>query len=249
FQSGLKRSQGRMEQFKRQAIVAFAAASAADVGAFMAISGAANRADTQIKAPTSYGIPIDAPRRPSHAAEPSRSSTEEAGKAAQRTARAVNYAMTGVDNESVRAFEQLGVALKNADGSARDVEGILGDVAEKFAAMPDGATKTALAIEMFGRSGANLIPMLNAGREGLAAMGDEAERLGLVFSENTARSAERFNDNLTRLSRVMTGFWNQVLANVIEGFAQLTDRLVAASQQGGLFEGAINAISGAFNGL
>lgn len=249
FQSGLKRSQGGMEQFKRQAMVAFAAASAAAVGAFMAIQGAANRADQQIKAASSYGIPIEQLGRLSHAAELSGSSMEEVGKAAQRTARAVNYAMTGVTNESTRAFEQIGIALTNTDGTARDVEGILGDVAERFASMPDGATKTALAVEMFGRSGANLIPMLNAGRDGLAEMGDEAERLGLVFSENTARSSERFNDNLTRLSRTMTGLWNQVLANVIEGFAQLTDRIVATSQQGGLFDGVINTISGAMNGL
>jgi len=249
FQSGLKRSQGGMEQFKRQAMVAFAAASAAAIGAFAAIQGAANRADEQIKAAASYGIPIEQLGRLSYAAELSGSSMEEVGKAAQRTARAVNYAMTGVTNESTRAFEQIGIALTNTDGTARDVEGILGDVAERFASMPDGATKTALAVEMFGRSGANLIPTLNAGRDGLAQMGDEAERLGLVFSENTARSSERFNDNLTRLSRTMTGLWNQVLANVIEGFAQLTDRIVAASQQGGLFDGVIKAISGAMNGM
>ncbi|WP_417585142.1 hypothetical protein [Pelagibacterium sp.] len=230
-------------------MVAFAAASAAAVGAFMAIQGAANRADQQIKASSSYGIPIEQLGRLSHAAELSGASMEEVGKAAQRTARAVNYAMTGVTNESTRAFEQMGVALTNTDGTAREVEGILGDVAERFAAMPDGAQKTALAVEMFGRSGAKLIPMLNAGREGLRDMGDEAERLGLVFSENTARSSERFNDNILRLSRSMTGLWNQVLANVIEGFAQLTDKIVEATQQGGLFDGVINVISGSFNAL
>ncbi len=53
------------------------------------------------------------------------------------------------------------------------------DVAEALSRMPEGAEKTALAIAVFGRSGANLMPFLNSGRDGLAEMGAEAERLGL----------------------------------------------------------------------
>jgi len=247
FQQGLKQSETGMQKFAKAAAIGFAAAAAAATGAFMAISGAAQRADQQMKASQSFGIPIEQLGRLAHAAELSGSSMEEIGKVAQRTSRAVNDAMNGVANAGTRAFEQVGVALKNADGSGRDVEAILGDVAEQFANMPDGAQKTALAIEMFGRSGANLIPLLNQGREGLQAMGDEAERLGLVFDERTARASEQFNDNLLRLNRTMTGLWNQVLANVISGFAQLTDKIIASRQAGGGLDMAVMAISAGMN--
>jgi len=247
FQSGLKSSQSGMQNFAKAAAAGFAAAAAAATGAFMAIQGAAQRADDAFKASQSFGIPIEQLGRLQFAAEMSGSSLEEIGKAAQRTSRAVNDSMNGMVNAGTRAFDQLGVALTNADGTARDVEGILGDVAERFANMPDGAQKTALAIEMFGRTGSNLIPTLNMGRDGLREMGDEAERLGLVFDERTGRASEVFNDNMARLSATMTGLWNQVLVNVIGGFADLTNKIIAATQQGGQLDMVVKGISIAMN--
>ena len=249
FHQGLKRAESGAQRFAKAAAIALTAAAVAATGAFMAISGAAQRADRQMKASQSYGIPIEQLGRLAHAAELSGSSMEEVGKAGQRASRAVNDAMNGISNAGTRAFEQLGVALTNTNGSARDVESILGDVAEQFANMPDGAQKSALAIEMFGRSGANLIPLLNQGRQGLKDMGDEAEKLGLVFDERTGRASEQFNDNMLRLQRTMTGLWNQVLGNVIGGFAQLTDKIVASTQASGGLDLAVSAISAAMNVL
>ena len=50
------------------------------------------------------------------------------------------------------------------------------DLADVFASLPDSATKTALAVRLLGRSGADLIPLLNGGATRLA--GYRAERLG-----------------------------------------------------------------------
>ncbi|WP_424981601.1 hypothetical protein [Maritalea sp. S77] len=236
-----------MQKFAKVAAAGFAAASAAGAGAFAAISNRAQEADKQFKASQTLGVPIQQLGRLAHAAEMSGSSFDEVGKAAQRASRAVNDSMNGVSNAGTKAFEQLGIGLKTIDGEARGVEDILGDVAERFAKMPDGATKTALAIEMFGRSGANLIPMLNQGREGLKEMGDEAERLGLVFSGKTGRASEIFNDNISRMSKTFTGLWNMVLAKVIPSFVSLTNRMVAASQQGGILDKAVDGISAAMN--
>lgn len=248
-QRGVKESQAGIEKFAKAAAAGFATAAAAATGAFMAIQGAAQRADDAFKASQSFGIPIEQLGRLQYAAEMSGSSLEEIGKAAQRASRAVNDSMNGLSNAGTRAFEQLGVELTTTDGRARDVEAILGDVAEQFANMPDGAQKTALAIEMFGRTGANLIPTLNMGRDGLREMGDEAERLGLVFDERTGRASEVFNDNISRLSATMTGLWNQVLANVISGFADLTNKIIAATQSGGQLDMIVMGISAAMNVL
>ena len=76
--------------------------------------------------------------------------------------------------EAAGAFSQLGVKVVGQGGKLRATDAVLGDLAEKFAAMPDGAQKTALAMKVFGRSGASMIPFLNAGREGLAKLKAEA---------------------------------------------------------------------------
>ncbi|PLU75843.1 hypothetical protein BMJ22_21050, partial [Sinorhizobium medicae] len=58
----------------------------------------------------------------------------------------------GGNKTAAEVFTQLGVAATNADGSLRSSSAVLLDVADKFAAMEDGAQKTALAVQLFGRS-------------------------------------------------------------------------------------------------
>jgi hypothetical protein len=53
------------------------------------------------------------------------------------------------------------------------------------------------------------VPFLNQGREGIAALMEEAKSLGLVMSEDAARASEAFNDNLTRLHAVTEGVQRQ----------------------------------------
>ena len=102
-------------------------------------------------------------------------------------------------------FNQLGVAIQNSDGSLRSTDQVLMDLADRFASIPDGAQKTALAMEVFGRSGTALIPMLNAGSAGLEQMRQRAIDLGLSISEDTAKRAEQFNDTITDLAAVGQG--------------------------------------------
>lgn len=107
-------------------------------------------------------------------------------------------------------FQQLGVAIQNSDGSMRSTDEVLMALSDKFAAIPDGVQKTALAMELFGRSGTALIPMLNAGSAGLEQMRQRAVDLGLSISEDTAKRAEQFNDTITDLAAVGQGAMMQL---------------------------------------
>lgn len=69
--------------------------------------------------------------------------------------------------QNISVFSQLGVATHDADGSLRDTTAVLDDIADAFAAMPDGAQKSSLAMQAMGRSGQNLIPLLNQGSQGI----------------------------------------------------------------------------------
>lgn len=107
--------------------------------------------------------------------------------------------------EAYNAFSAMGISVKNTDGTLKSNSQLLGEVADKFAGYEDGASKTALAVAIFGRSGADLIPLLNAGREGLKDAGDELGRFGGVVMPEAAKQAEIFNDNITKLSTVVGG--------------------------------------------
>lgn len=90
-------------------------------------------------------------------------------------------------------LQQLGIATKNADGSARSFNLILNDVADKFKVMPNGAEKTALSMELFGRAGKDMVPLLNQGSEGIATLTKKAEELGLVLTPETANKIKAYS--------------------------------------------------------
>lgn len=64
----------------------------------------------------------------------------------------------------------MGIKVQDANGNLKSSDQLLKEVAGKFAGYQDGAAKAALAQELFGRSGAELMPLLNAGAEGISAI-------------------------------------------------------------------------------
>ncbi len=120
-------------------------------------------------------------------------------------------------------FRALGVEVVDQNGALRSNVAVLTDVADVFQELPDGPQKTAAAMELFGRSGAKFINLLNSGAEGIRDLQEENTRLGLTFDETFGRQAEAVNDNIERLTLAGAG-----LATVFA--AAVTPTLVSASE-------------------
>lgn len=114
-----------------------------------------------------------------------------------------------------QVFKDLGIKLKDGAGNLRAPNEILSDVADVFKNTKDGAGKTALAYELLGRSGADMISLLNGGADGIEAMGKEAEKLGMVISNDAAHASEDFCDNLDRVKDSARGVVFQLGAALI----------------------------------
>jgi hypothetical protein len=139
--------------------------------------------------------------------------------------------------DAAAAFKALRIEVKSADGGLRSSEQVFGDVADAFAQMEDGAGKTAIAIKIFGRSGAELIPLLNQGRDGLREMHEEAKEFGVIFGTDAAQAAERFNDSLTKIGFVIEGIATAIGASFLPAMADWIDaNLKAIKIAGGLTE-------------
>lgn len=93
--------------------------------------------------------------------------------------------------EKDNVFTRLGISVREATGALKPTMTLLGDVADKFKAMPDGVAKLAAVRELFGRSGEQWLRFLNEGAAGIAKMGDDAEKMGLLFS---AQRLEQIRD-------------------------------------------------------
>lgn len=232
FRSGLQKSGKGLADFTARAAIGFAALTAAAAGAFRAISKSAESADEMIKASRATGIYVQELSRLRYGAELSGSSFEDLQKVILAMSKTVGQSLAGMNNEATKAFKILDISLTDVSGNARKTEEILKDVADRFSKMPDGVEKTSLAIAALGRRGPDLISFLNEGREGMDKLGVEAERLGLVFDTKTGKASERFNDNLSRMGKVMEGLWNKVLENVIPVFADLTDKFSKVALEG-----------------
>lgn len=133
-------------------------------------------------------------------------------------------------NELSISLQKYGQYLSKTGQGTKDLTEALIREADVFAKMPDGPTKTARAIELFGKSGVQMIPMLNGGAEGLRDMTDEARALGLVISSETARQAEEFNDNLTRLQSSATGLATTLARDLVPGLNDVLKTFLAANR-------------------
>lgn len=137
------------------------------------------------------------------------------------------------------AFSAAGVSIRDARGNLRSLADMLPDIAERFRTMPDGPNKAALAVRLFGSEGSKLIPMLNQGANGLAAMSDEAARLGLVLDQQTTDDAAALNDQLARMKDVAAGAANRLLQDLLPTVLQLSGGMDdAKSRANGLNETA-----------
>lgn len=175
------------------------------------------------------GVGVDALTELDFAAKLSDVSTEELGSGLTRlTARMADVAQGG--KEAQAAFDTIGVKVKNADGTMRAADDVFKDIADRFSEMEDGSAKTALAVEIFGRAGAKLIPLLNSGSSGLSDMASEARRLGISFGEDASKAAEEFNDNLTRLQLYAGAAGRALVNDLLPSLISVTSKLIDAAR-------------------
>ncbi len=93
---------------------------------------------------------------------------------------------------------EAGLKAAIRKGVKPTIEG-LGELADKYNSIQDPIARTKFLMDNFGRSGADLAPLMEQGAAGIAALGDEAERTGLVMSQqgvNDARQYELAVDSL-----------------------------------------------------
>ncbi len=134
--------------------------------------------------------------------------------------------------EAVATFKSVGVEVKNADGSLRNQDLVLGDLADRFASYADGAGKSALAQKIFGKAGADMIPLLNQGSEGIARLRKEAEGLGLVYGGELAKQAAQFNDNLKKLELSAEAAKVQLASGIVPTLNDLLNTFVQLKANG-----------------
>jgi hypothetical protein len=236
FEDNLKSAVGSLESFgKKIATIATGVGiERAFEKAFSAIvesiGTAIDAADKLQKASQKFGIPVETLSALSNAAALSDVSLEQLGSSLSRVSKNM-VAAQGPTSEQAVAFRALGINVKDAQGQLKNADDILLAVADSFSKFRDGTTKTALAVAIFGRAGADLIPLLDQGAGGINAMTQRMKELGLVISGPTAAAAERFNDDLKTLALAKDTIILKILGSsgMLEAMNKLTASMVEAA--------------------
>lgn len=154
------------------------------------------------------------------------------------------------------ALGRLGIAVKNTDGSLRSTHSVLIDTANVFQKLPDGPEKTAIAMEVFGKAGKSMIPMLNDGGDAILDLERRADELGITVSTRFAGQADEFGDQMTLMKQRVANTGRSLAEDLLPALnntmhllaGDFADEAVPkASQQAGIFSSIMRKLSGDFD--
>lgn len=223
--SAFERTTSKIGRSMTKAGTVMLGASAAVGGSILAVGkSTADYAGDMYDMARSTGMGVESFQKIAYAAKMSGIEVEKVSTSFVKFDRMVAEAAGG-NKTYMQTFEDLGIKIKDSAGNLRQPNEIFEDVADIFHNNEDGIGKTALAVELFGKSGAALIPMLNDGKDGLKAFYAEAERLGLVLSDEAIAKGDAFSDQLEHIGLQIKGIKLQLGAALIPALSAATEKI------------------------
>jgi hypothetical protein len=146
-----------------------------------------------------------------------------------KLSRNVGGALAG-GKEQAQAFSELGVSLKEADGSARPLIDVAQDVADSVASAGSEAEMAARLTKVFGKAGAELIPAFKGGGQALRDYAEEFEALGGGMGKDFVAKADEVDDQLTRLKFAGKSLKIQVAGELLPMAVKFTNTLVKGAK-------------------
>jgi hypothetical protein len=210
----------------RNLSLAFVGIGAAAAGVVAFTRNATEAADAVGKAAQGVGLAVDEFQRLQFAAEQSGIAEGDFVTGLTRLNQSIGRAASG-NKAAAERFKQLGVRVRDARGQMRPTEAIVRDLADAFQRLPEGAQKAAIGAELFGRSVARWLPLLNEGAAGIAALGDEFDTTIGGFTEAQIKLATEVNDAFAAMGRAATRVRHQIglafAPSVLRGIHALQD--------------------------
>lgn len=132
--------------------------------------------------------------------------------------------------ESADKFKELGISLTDASGKMKPAEVLIDDVAEVLRNTEDPAKRVSIAMDVFGKSGADLVPMLINGKKGLDEYRQAALDLGIVLDEELIAKSDELEKKMNTLTDIMrVNLYKAILDNA-GAFDTLSKALIKASE-------------------
>lgn len=211
------------------------------VGAFAAlVKGSIDAADNLRDMSMKTGIAVETLNGLGFAAGQAGGSLESMVASAGKLNKSIVEAAGG--NKDVgEAFSKLGISVRDANGHLKTADVVMAEVADKFKTYADGPEKSAIALRIFGKAGADMIPLLNDGGDAMRDNIAYAKQYSGV-TEELAAASDNFNDTMGKLAIQQKSFGNAMATAVLPVLQAVADEFLAASEQSDKFALASNVV-------
>jgi hypothetical protein len=179
------------------------------------------------------GVSVEALSRFSKAAKVSGTDVDGVTKAMVKLSKGLVEAKNG-QGQAGEALRSMGISAVDASGKLKDTDQIMLEISDRFKAMPNGAEKTAMALQLFGKAGADMIPMLNMGGEAISKFG--------AMSSKYAEDANKGSDAMVTLQGKVGMLGGKLAVVLLPSITAVTESLVR------LLDG-FNALPGPMQGI
>lgn len=211
---------GKLQDWGGQALAVGGAVSAAFGAAAFSFAEAGSQLDDLSQR---TGVAATEWSKLAYAAKLSGTQLETLEKGNLKLTQALAAAADGGKEANLK-FAELG--LSAAELAKLPLDARLAKVGAAINRLPDDASRTAAAMELFGKAGNELLPLLKEGPGGLAELTSEAERLGVVMSNEDAAAAAQFGDTLDQVSLQMGALTNSIGAAIVKGLQPYSEDLL-----------------------
>lgn len=158
-----------------------------------------------------------------YAAELSGSSASEMDSAIAMLNKNMANAAAGSNKNLVNLMNHLGISMKDANGNMKDAAVLMPEIADAISRQTDATQRAYIATQFFGRSGQGLIKTLKDGSAGLEAQRKEAEKFGVVMSQEAVEAATLFGDSMTRTQKAIQGVQNSIGSKLLPVLQPMVD--------------------------
>lgn len=231
----------------RSALVGLAsgAASALSVSMFTGmIKGAIDAADHLNDLSKKTGIAVGTLGGLGFAAGQAGGDLESVTAAAGKLNKSIAEAAGG-NKEFGAAFDALGINIRDASGQLKTADVVMAEVADKFAGYQDGPEKAAIALRLFGKAGADIIPFLDDGGNSMRDNVEYYKRFSGVTAE-VAAASDQFNDTMGKLNLLSGAFGRTLAADLLPTLQTLADYMVESKEKSTAFSTAASGIATIF---
>lgn len=153
------------------------------------------------------------------------SSLDLFAKASKQTSKAVFDFVKRGTGEAKDAFKELGITQGDLIPIMNDNVAVFDLIAEHFSKMDSGATKTAVAMKLFGVRATEMLNVFEGGSGTIKQAREEAERFGLVLKNDQVRAVEHANDEFTRLLSVFKGIGKQLTGQLFPKLGEIATKV------------------------